>query len=193
MANKKAAKAPRTKAGTSKEAAEQRRVLYAKAYVANGGNKTQSAVAAGFSPKSAERQGIRMSGDVRVKTLISEFAQKVANKYDLTAELAARSIVQELSFDPAKLYNDDGSLKAIPDLDEDTRMALVGVEFEEIGGGDSPLVRVRKVKWANRASARDHLMKHLGMFEKDNAQRNPFAEMTDEQRRARIAELQARL
>jgi len=161
----------KVKPGASKAAADGRKKAFIESYIANGGNATAAAVTAGFSAKTARQQGARLLSNVAIKAEISKRAEAVANKYELTSELAARSIVQELSFDPAKLYNENGSLKAITDLDEDTRMALVGIEFEERGGGDTPVVTVRKVKWASRASARDHLMKHLGMFEADNSQK----------------------
>lgn len=164
---KKAAK--RVKAGTSKQSATARKAVFVEAYIANGGNATEAAKTAGYSVKSAASQGQRLSKDVEIASQIATRAKAVANKYELTAELAARSIVQELSFDPAKLYDEDGNLKKITDLDEDTRMALTAIEFEQIGSVDAPVL-VRKVKWATRASARDALMKHLGMFEADNAQ-----------------------
>jgi phage terminase small subunit len=159
-----------TKQGTSKQAAADRRKVFVEAYIANGGNATEAAKTAGYSNKTARQQAARLLSDVAIKAAISSRAAAVANKYELTTELAARSIVQELSFDPAKLYREDGSLKSILELDEDTRMALTSVEFEQMGSEDGP-VYVRKIKWASRASARDHLMKHLGMFEADNRQK----------------------
>lgn len=171
-AKKPAAKAKsRAKAGTSKVSAADRKKLFVEAYVTNGGNATQAAISAGLSAKTARQQGARLLSDVAIATEISKRAQEVANKYELTTEMAARSIVQEMTFDPAKLYDEHGNLRPITDLDEDTRMALSSVEFEEIGGGDKPLVRVRKYKWANRYQAREQLMKHLGMFSEDNKQR----------------------
>lgn len=74
-----------------------------------------------------------MLKDAEVSAEISRRAKEVANKYALTTELAARSIVQELTFDPAKLYDAAGNLKPITELDEDTRMALTAIEFEQIG------------------------------------------------------------
>lgn len=160
---------PKPKAGTSKPSSEARKAIFVEAYITNGGNGKQAAIEAGYSPKTAEQQASRLLRDVKVKGQIAGRAKAVANKYELTTELAARSIVQELTFDPAKLYREDGSLKDITELDEDTRMALSSVEFEQSGNRDDP-VTVRKVKWASRATAREQLMKHLGMFEADHKQ-----------------------
>ena len=169
VAKKKAASRP--KAGTS--SVQERKKIFVEVYLANGGNATDAAIQAGYSKKTAKEQGSRLLADVNVKAQVSKRAEIVANKYELSAELAAKSIYQELTFDPAELYNDDGSLKSVKDLDKDIRMALTSVEFEEIGGKGSPIT-VRKVKWASRNQAREQLMKHLGMFEKDNKQKSPL-------------------
>lgn len=165
----KAAKKP-GKQGTSKEAAEIRRKIFVEAYIANGGNGKQAAIKAGFSEKTAESQASRLLRDVKVKDAIAQRAEKTAKKYELTTDLVVKSIVQELTFDPAKLYQAGGQLKDITELDEDTRMALASVEFEQMGSQDAP-VFVRKYKWAARQGAREQAMKHLGMFEKDNEQK----------------------
>lgn len=165
----KAAKKP-SKQGTSKEAAEIRRKIFIEAYIANGGNGKQAAIKAGFSEKTAESQASRLLRDVKVKDAIAIRAEKTAKKYELTTDLVVKSIVQELTFDPAKLYMAGGQLKDITELDEDTRMALASVEFEQLGSQDAP-VFVRKYKWAARQGAREQAMKHLGMFEKDNEQK----------------------
>lgn len=175
MAAKKkaAASKPRVKAGTSAQAAAERRERFVEAYITNGGNGKQAAITAGFAEKGAEVTASKLLREPKVSEAIAQRAKSVANKYRLTTELAAKTIYQELTFDPAKLYREDGSLKDVTELDEDTRMALVSVEFEQIGGKDSP-VTVRKVKWAARHQAREQLMKHLGMFEADNKQKSPL-------------------
>ena len=97
---------------------------------------------------------------------------ELAKKYSLTTDDVIRSISQEIHFDPANLYNEDGSLKAITELDEDTRKALVSVEMIQVGSPDAP-VFVKKIKWAQKSTAREQAMKHLGMFERDNLQQPP--------------------
>lgn len=104
-----------------------------------------------------------MSKDPAILSMIGQRQGEVLKKYQLNTEDVFRSISQELHFNPKKLYNEDGSLKAITELDDDTAMALSGIEFEQHGSPEAP-VFVRKVKWTAKSSARDHLMKHLGMF-----------------------------
>jgi phage terminase small subunit len=164
---------PRPKAGHPSGSAQHRIKLFVEALLSNGENVTQAAVAAGFSPKSAASQGSRLLKNVKVRQIIDSRRTALVAKYELTTDMIVRSIVQELTFDPAKLYDESGNLRKITDLPEDVRMALSSIEFEQVGSPDAP-VFVRKVKWAARLGAREQAMKHLGMFEKDNSQRSPL-------------------
>ena len=131
---------------------------FATAYVANGGNGAAAAATAGYVQANATA----LLNKPRVQALIAELASKAARKYDLTVELAAANIYREMTFDPACLFNTDGTAQSIHELSHDTRMALAGVEV------DGNVVRY---KWASKSAARGDLMKHLGMFERDNAQK----------------------
>lgn len=73
--------------------------------------------------------------------------------------------------DPAKLFNVDGTLKSIHDMDPDIRAAIASIEVEEITVDGVSIGRVKKVKLWDKNSALEKLMKHLGSFEKDNKQR----------------------
>lgn len=169
------------KASSSKSAAAKRRVLFAEAYLANGGNATDAAKKAGFSERTAYSQGHDLLKHPEVKALIAERQEELTRKYKLTTENVHRSISQALHFDPAKLYNDDGSLKKVTEMDEDTRMALAAIEVVEMAGaakigGDDGVglshvqMFTKKVRWLDKNVVREQAMRHLGMFEKDNKQ-----------------------
>ncbi len=169
----------RVKPGTSKEAADQRKVHFAEAYIANGGNATEAAITAGFSPQSAGQQGSRLLKDAKVCELLASRRAELADKYRLTTDGVLRSLAQAIYFDPRQLYRRDGSLKDVPELDDDTAMALAGVEVtEEKGSGDDRgkvVGYTKKLKWLDKNTAREQAMKHLGMYREDNNQRNPLA------------------
>lgn len=135
-----------------------KQVRFATAYVANGGNGAAAAATAGY----VQANPTALLKKPRIQTLIAKLASTAARKYDLTVELAAANIYREMTFDPACLFNTDGTAKNIHELSPDTRMALAGVEV------DGNIVRY---KWASKSAARGDLMKHLGMFERDNAQK----------------------
>lgn len=136
-----------------------RHTRFASEYVANGGNAAVAAKAAGYRPAS----GINLLRNIKVQQKIAHIADTMAKKYELTVDLAAANIYREMTFDPASLYHADGTTKALHELDADTRLAISSVEVDEDG--------TTRYKWASKTAARNDLMKHLGMFERDNAQK----------------------
>lgn len=166
----------RGKAGTSRVA--DRRRLFVEAYCANGGNATQAAITAGFSPRTAKQQGSRLLTHVDVSTEVNrrraESLAKAQELTNLTAAEVLSSLARDIRFDPAKLYREDGSLKPIHEMDEDTRLALRGAEIDEIalGRGEERTVvgHTTKVKFPEKTAAREQGMKHFGLYKRDNEQ-----------------------
>ncbi len=194
MAAKKTAKpvAPKTKASSSKQAAADRRHAFVEAYITNGGNATQAALTAGFAPKSAYSQGHNLLKHRETIRMLEERRKNLAQKYELTTENVLKSLAQAVHFDPRRLYNADGSLKPVHELDEDTAMALSGFEVIEMGARkdeDAPIGVTKKVKWLDKNAARDQAMKHLGLFEKDNSQANPLGDVPREALKALVLKL----
>jgi len=150
--------------------------LFVEAYIANGGNATRAAETAGFKRGSgAEKAGYRMSKDVRVREIIALRRAEALAQAKLDTDNVIASIARDIRFDPAKLYKEDGRLKSIHEIDEDTRLALRGVEIDEIaiGRGEERTVvgHTTKVKFPEKTGAREQAMKHLGLYEKDNRQK----------------------
>jgi len=117
----------------------------------------------------------------------------VLSKLELTTESVLRSLAQAVHFDPRKLYDEHGNLKPITELDDDTAMALSGVEvMEEFAGRGEKRELVgytKKVKWLDKNAARDQAMKHLGMFREDNNQRNPLSDLPRDMIKDLVAKL----
>jgi phage terminase small subunit len=154
----------------------ERRQQFVEAYLSNGGNALQAAISAGFSAKTAGQQGHRLLKHVEVAAQIEQRRAALAAKYQLTTEALTKSLSQAIHFDPRKLYRPDGSLKAVTELDDDTAMALAGMEVTEttVGRGEdaAPLI-TKKVKWLDKNVARDQANRILGEYGKDNAQSKP--------------------
>jgi phage terminase small subunit len=162
-----------TKAGSSQGSAAARRRIFADAYITNGGNATQAAIACGLSPASAGSTGQRMAKHAEVVAMIAEKQAALAQKYELTAESVIKSLAQAVYFDPRKLYEADGSLKPVHLLDDDTAMGLTGLEVVEMAGGAAiggpegvkhHAMYTKKVKWVDKNTAREQAMKHLGLL-----------------------------
>lgn len=179
--------------------------------IANDDNVTLAAKIAGFSARSAAQQGSRLLKDAKVKQLLKDRRAALLTKLELTSEAVLRSLAQSVFFDPRKLYRADGTLKAVYELDEDTAMALAGLEVtEEMGpapadvelepqphGGGLKRQQGRKVlrsvtakvKWHDKTAAREQAMKHLGLFKADNTQRTLLGDVPRDKLKAIVARL----
>jgi phage terminase small subunit len=152
----------RTNAGVSKASAVQRRSLFVAKYLSNGENATQAAIAAGYSPKTAKQAGHRLLTNSDVRAAIEKHRKAATEKAELTVERTLREVARIAYFDPRKLYDADGRLKKLHELDDDTAAAVSGVEMD--AGA------VVKIKHWDKNSALDKAMKYLGLYEKDNQQ-----------------------
>ncbi len=171
------------------EAKAMKEELFANAYLANGCNAADAYRAAGYKPSNtnvAKVEGHRMLQSERVQTIIEARRAEALAASKLTADEVLQSLAKAVRFDPRKLFNEDGSLKSIHQLDADTADALETFEVVEIansgegqdggsGSGEGKKVRAvtAKVKWLNKNVARDQAMRHFGHFEVDNRQRAP--------------------
>jgi phage terminase small subunit len=96
-------------------------------YLKNGGNATQAALAAGYSPKTAYSQG----HDLLKKPEIVEIIRRRSRDLEMEAEAIRKRYEQIATQDIRKAlsWGPDG-VKIVPsaDLDEDTAMAVAGVK-----------------------------------------------------------------
>lgn len=189
MPAKSAAKTikPKSKAPSSHAAAVkpkgltfQQRVFVAE-YIKDR-NGTQAAIRAGYSANSAQEQSSVLLSKPMVKASIEAFVIRAEEKAGLTIERTLREVARLAFFDPRKLLNPDGSPKPINELDDDTAAGLAGMDIQEQfegSGAERVFVGyVKKYKIADKNSALEKAMKHLGLYEKDNAQQtNPLAEL----------------
>jgi len=76
-----AAGSTKTRSGTA-----ERRQAFVQAYITNGHNATQAAIAAGYSPKGARVQGLRLLTNDNIQTELATLAEKTADAADVKAE-----------------------------------------------------------------------------------------------------------
>lgn len=155
---------PRTKAGTSKRSAEQKREAFIEAYFVNGENATQAAVTAGFSPKSASAAAGRLLKDVRVSHKIAQRRTEIVKDMRLNTERLCQEIARLALSDPRRIMHPDGRIKMPHELDDDTAAAIASFEVSIDGG--------IKYKFWDKNSAQERAAKIVGAFERDNEQKN---------------------
>lgn len=133
------------------------------------GNAKRSAEAAGYSVKTAVRIGSELLAKPAVRAAIDAGQKRTLAKLEVTAERVLQEVARVAFFDIRKIFNADGTLKRVHELDDDTAAAVAGIEVVEIGA-DGQLTISKKIKASDKGGALDKLMRHLGLYEKDNGQ-----------------------
>lgn len=155
--------------------AAERRARFIEAYVSNGGNGTKAAVAVGCPEKTARSAGSRMLRHPEVVAAVearrAAVLAEARAKTGLTVERTLQEVARLAYFDPRKLFNADGSMKKIAELDDDTAAAVASIEIDEIGLEGTVIGQTRKIKHWDKNAALEKAMKHLGQYELDNRQK----------------------
>jgi phage terminase small subunit len=147
------------KAGSSQAGTAERYAAFVEAYVTNGGNATQAAITAGYSPKSAYAQGSRLLNHVQVQAALESRQKELREKHQLTTDRVLKELARLAYFDIRKLYDEKGELKAVHQLDDDTAAAIASMDLE---GG-----KIVKVRGADKNSAIEKAARILGLFKPD--------------------------
>lgn len=150
------------KAGRAKPAVTERRKAFIAAYLSNGHNCTQAAIAAGFSPRTAYSQGQRLLKNVEVSQALAVAAKSAGDAAGLKTERTIQELRRIAFSDPRQFFRADGSVVPPTEWTED--MAGAVASFEQVGGSF-------KIKFNDKMAALQQSMRHLGLYERDNRQR----------------------
>src|ERR1700733_355560 len=139
-------------------------------------NATKAAIAAGYPKKSAKSVGQENLTKPDIAAAIAGKTQKAFGKLDYSVERTLQEIARLAFFDVANLFEDDGSLKRIADIDADSRAAIAGLEVTELfdpvqqkdGASGEPQKHVygllKKIKLADKGAALDKLMRYHSLY-----------------------------
>lgn len=154
-------------------------------------NATAAALAVGANERSAHQVGYKWLQEARQNGMLALAAQRTA----LDAELSTRDILLELKRvalnDPRRFFRSNGELKPPDEWDDDMAAAVSQIEaIPKVLDGHADdqldaqphggaLARKRnptigytyKLKFWSKVEALDKAMRHQGLFEKDNAQK----------------------
>ncbi|MDP2618611.1 MAG: terminase small subunit [Hyphomicrobiales bacterium] len=125
-------------------------------------NATQAAIRSGYSKRTAEQQACRLLKNVKIAAEVGRLRADLATKAELQrSDLLAE--YRKIAFqDIRRAFNENGSLKPIHELDDDTVAALAGIEVSEITVGETVVGHLKKIKLSDKRSALDSLAKFQG-------------------------------
>lgn len=121
-------------------------------------------------PAKASTRG--MASELRSKPIVTARIKELQEEIAKEAVFSAREILLMLKklvmFDPRKLFKEDGSPKAISELDDETAFAIQGLdvleEFDYEGDQKVLIGHTKKYKLADRNAAIEKAMRHLCLF-----------------------------
>lgn len=115
--------------------------------------------------KSVHEKASALANRAKVAARIAELREKASRAADLSAEKLLREVARIAFADPRGLVNEKGGVKGLHELDDNLAAAVSSIEVDEYG-------KVKYKLWVKN-QALDMLMKHLGLYEKDNGQKPP--------------------
>jgi phage terminase small subunit len=159
-------------------------------YVQNGGDQSKAYRIANprsknWTAKTIWEKASRLFASDKVQARISALRAKLVEKIDISVE----RIVVEIAYiglaDPlAAIIDENGAITHPSKWPASVRRAVSAIAVNEMVVGGKVVGCTKKVKFWDKNSALEKLMKHLGGFERDNEHKNPFRNFPREQLRA---------
>lgn len=149
--------------------------LFVQHYLGEGKrNATATAIMMGANPRSAHQKGYLLLQQARKLGMLQVAAQRLSTRLELTTERTLMQVMRVAYGDTRRFFNADGSAKLPDEWDDDMAPLVASVEMghAEIGiGKNAKLVPfVKKLRFRDSLAASDMLMRHQGLFERDNRQ-----------------------
>lgn len=163
-------------------------LLFANAYLSNGCNAERAITElTGETGDVARTRGQQMRLRQDVQQYIEDGRRRAMHLSKVESSSVLRQLVRMVFFDARDIFDERGALlppSQWPDSIAQSVQSVKVNEFYETTDGERELVGYTKeVKFTSRESAMNMLMRHLGMFERDNKQKstgNPFEDLPDD-------------
>lgn len=127
-------------------------------------NATQAAIRAGYSKKTAEWIGPQLLGKTHVSEAVSERMKAREQRTEITQDRVLKELARLAFLDIRKAFDENGNLKHVKDLDDETAAAIAGMEVSEINAGDVQIGSLKKIKLSDKKGALELIGRHLRMW-----------------------------
>ena len=136
-------------------------------FVKNGGDASKAYRAtynAGrMKPATVWRKSAELMVNGKVAARIEGLRRNLNRKLEISAENALREIARIAFSDIRRLFDQEGNLKKITALDDDTAAAIASIDIVTKMNGEEN-VRIIKIKLWDKNAAMEKLGKHFRMF-----------------------------
>jgi len=129
-------------------------------------NAAQAAIRAGYSPKTAESYGPQALRNPQVASAVAAGKARQLDQADLSAARVLEELRRLAFADPRALFDANGNLKPIQDLDAATASTIASFEVikKNAAAGDGVVDTVHKIRTVDKTKALDSLAKHFGLL-----------------------------
>ncbi len=148
------------------------------------GNATRAAIAAGYSPKTAQEQGSRLLSKVIVKSRIKTMTEHLFKDVTIEKSELMLALKRILLFDIRKLWDSEGRRIPINELPAEVALAIESVEvlevFESIGRGNRMKIgETRVVRAVSKINAIRIAAQILGLLKPDPHELTPSTSLRE--------------
>ena len=135
-------------------------------------NKTQAAIRAGYSPKTAYSQGQRLLKNVEITKYIAELKKKASGKLEITHQDVLKKLKKWVESDITEVLGLDlDEIKALP-IEVKNLITEVKHTRKSYMMGEAPVTEdFFHFKFVSKEKGQDMINKHLGFYEVDNRQK----------------------
>jgi phage terminase small subunit len=135
-------------------------------------NATRAAEEAGSVGKNTREIGYRLLHTPKVAAYIEYLRQQQLANMGISGDRVLKELARLAFVDPRKMYDEDGCLKPMHEMDDDTAAAISAVDtkeiFEKEGRETKYVGDQKKVRLNDKTKALELIARHLNLFEKDN-------------------------
>lgn len=145
-------------------------------YIKNKGNRSGAYRSAyntsNMKPESVNRKAHELFENVKIKARVAELQEDAKKRNNIEIDDLLGHLISYINVNPKRFLKEDGTLKDIHSLSDKDAMAIseLIIDTKEFAG--SKFVKT-KIKFEGKLESIEKIAKHLGMYEKDNKQKQP--------------------
>ena len=121
---------------------------------------------------TARTNGSKLLTNTNIQSFINRKMEEREKRTEITQDMVIQELARIAFLDIRKLYNENGNLKNIQDIDENTVKAISSLEtleeYEGYGEDREKIGDTQKVKLLDKTKALELLGKHLRIFKETN-------------------------
>lgn len=108
--------------------------------------------------------GHRWMRDANFAAVRRAVEQQALDEYGITTQRTMQEVAAVAFGDIRKLFTEDGRLKKMTEIDDETAASISGIDFEEINAGETTIGRVAKIRTRDKLKALELAGKFLKLW-----------------------------